>query len=79
MSSDSNESLTQRLAQPAVEHKLQLIVQQLRQVWAYSLCEHPNALEDWFFLHRVLLPTHMVNQETSVTPYNRTLLTAVLP
>ena len=46
VSSDSDQSLTKRLAETASEHEIQLVVQELRQIGADSLCEHAHTLED---------------------------------
>ena len=46
VSSDSDQSLAKRLAETASEHEIQLVVQELRQIRADSLCEHAHTLED---------------------------------
>ena len=45
----------QRLAEPAVEHELELVVQELGEVRADGGGEHADALEDGLFGGRVFL------------------------
>ena len=55
MRCDGGECLSQRLAQPAVKHEIELVMEKLRQVRTDRGCEHANTLEDGLFRRRILL------------------------
>lgn len=60
MSSNGNEGLAQRFAEPTIEHEFQLVVQQFCQVGTDSLREHAHTLKYWLLLSRILLPVRPV-------------------
>lgn len=52
---DRNKGLVQRLAQLALEHELQLVVEQLREVRTHGGRQHADALEDGLQRRRTFL------------------------
>lgn len=49
MSSDSYECLAKGFAEATSKHKIQLVVQELGEIGANSLRQHPNTLKDRLF------------------------------
>ena len=79
VSSDGDKSLTQGFAEPATEHKIQLIMQQLGQVRPHSLCEHAHTLKDRLFLRCILLPVgHAMSENAQGSYVERTPWIAIL-
>lgn len=46
---DTTERVAQWFAQAAVEHKIQLVVEEFRQIGADRSRQHPNTLKDGLF------------------------------
>ena len=67
------ECLSQWLAQPAVKHEIELVMEELRQVRADCGCEHADTLENGLFRRSILLAAHggelgMRGKDTSYLP-----------
>lgn len=62
---NGGKGIVQRLAQFAIEHQIQLVVQQLRQVRSHCRRQHADTLEHGLFRWRILFPARSVNPGSS--------------